>query len=251
MSDLTIFRHDGADLRTVSVDGEPWFVASDVARILGYRDAHNLTRRLEEDDRGTRSVSTPSGEQQMTVISEAGLYAAILGSQVKGARAFKRWVTREVLPSIRRTGGYEIQRRLPQTFAEALRELADADEARTALEAQAAIDAPKVLFANAVAGSEDSILVSRLSTLLKQNGVDIGEVRLFQRLREDGFLCRSRGDDWNRPTQRAMDMGLFEVVERTVQHPDKAARIRMTPKVTGKGQAYFLGRYTTPKAAAS
>lgn len=138
---------------------------------------------------------------------------------------------------------------LPRTYAEALRELADTAERTVALEAKAAEDAPKVLFADAVATSEDSILVARLAVILKQNGVDIGEVRLFRTLREDGYLCRAPGADWNRPTQRSMDLGLFEVVERTVQGSDGSPRLKFTPKVTGKGQTYFINRYATGAAA--
>src|SRR5690606_38357704 len=142
---ITTFHYGDRPVRTVLVDGEPWFVAADVARLLGYRMASDMTRRLDPEDRGTRSVRTPSGQQEMTIISEAGLYAAILGSQVPGAREFKRWVTHEVLPAIRRTGRYEVQPayQLPQTYAEALRELADQVERTEQLRAQVAQLAPR------------------------------------------------------------------------------------------------------------
>ena len=106
MSAVELFQYDGREVRTVTIDGEPWFVAADVARILGYRMASDMTRRLDSEDRGTHSARTTSGDQEMTVISEAGLYVAVIGSRVDGARAFKRWITHEVLPTIRRTGGY-------------------------------------------------------------------------------------------------------------------------------------------------
>lgn len=137
---------------------------------------------------------------------------------------------------------------LPQTYASALRELADTAERNAALEAKAAEDAPKVLFADAVATSEDSVLVAQLAVILKQNGRDIGQNRLFELLREEGYLCKG-GSNHNRPTQRAMDLGLFSVIERTVQGSDGAPRLKFTPEVTGKGQAYFINRYATGAAA--
>lgn len=137
---------------------------------------------------------------------------------------------------------------LPRTYAEALRELADTAERTAALEAKAAEDAPKVLFADAVATSEDSVLVAQLAVILKQNGRDIGQNRLFELLRDEGYLCKG-GSNHNRPTQRAMDLGLFSVIERTVQGSDGAPRLKFTPKVTGKGQAYFINRYATGATA--
>ena len=144
MPDLAqVFTYDNSQLRTVVINDEPWFVAADVARLLGYRMASDMTRRLDEDDRGTRSVRTPSGQQEMTVISEAGLYAAILGSQVPGAREFKRWITHEVLPAIRKTGRYETTPAIPKTYAEALQLAADQARQIEQQQAQLAIAAPK------------------------------------------------------------------------------------------------------------
>lgn len=137
---------------------------------------------------------------------------------------------------------------LPRTYAEALRELADTAERTAALEAKAAEDAPKVLFADAVATSQDSVLVAQLAVILKQNGRDIGQNRLFELLRDEGYLCKG-GSNHNRPTQRAMELGLFSVIERTVQGSDGAPRLKFTPKVTGKGQAYFINRYATGAAS--
>ena len=239
--------------------GDPWFVASDVARILRYRMASDMTRRLDDDEKGTREVRTPGGPQAMTVISEAGLYTAILGSRTTAAQAFKRWVTHEVLPEIRRTGSYQARPALtgPELMAAALIEAQrtlDAAQQRAA-EAEAELghakakieaDRGKVLFADAVATSHTSILVGDLAKLLRQNGLDVGANRLFARLRADGYLIRRRGADWNMPTQRSMEAGLFQVKETTVTHPDGHTTVSRTPKVTGKGQRYFLERYLAP-----
>ena len=222
-------------------DGEPMFVAKDVAVILGYRDAEKLTRRLEEDEKGTRSVGTPGGEQQMAVITEPGLYSAILGSRVPEARAFKRWVTHEVLPALRRDGGYMVARD----------ETPEQTMARAVLLAQQTIDRqksriaelePKALFADAVAASDGTCLVGELAKMMRQNGVEIGQRRLFARLREDGYLGKS-GSSTNVPTQRAMEMGLFRIKETAVTHSDGHVTLSRTPKVTGKGQRYFIERY--------
>lgn len=221
--------------------GEPWFVASDIAKALGYRDAERMTRRLDDDEKGTRSVGTHGGIQQMSVITEAGMYAAILGSQVEGARRFKRWVTHDVLPAIRRDGGYMVARdETPeQTMARAVliaqrtveRQRAELEEMR-----------PKALFADAVGASDGTCLVGELAKMMRQNGLDIGQNRLFALLREDGYLGKS-GSNRNVPTQRAMDMGLFRIKETAVTHADGHVTLSRTPKATGRGQRYFLDRY--------
>ncbi|MDD7204126.1 MAG: phage antirepressor KilAC domain-containing protein [Coriobacteriales bacterium] len=230
-------------------DGEPWFVASDIAKALGYRDAEKMTRRLDDDEKGTRSVGTPGGEQQMTAITEAGLYSAILGSKVDGAKRFKRWVTHDVLPAIRRDGGYMVSRQ-DETPEETM--------ARAVLIAQRTIERqkveieemrPKALFADAVGASDGTCLVGELAKMLRQNGVNVGQNRLFARLREDGFLGKS-GSNRNVPTQRSMELGLFRIKETAITHPDGRVTINRTPKVTGKGQRYFIGRYSKDGADA-
>ena len=222
-------------------NGEPMFVASDVAKILGYGDATHMTRRLEEDEKGLRSVETPGGTQMANVITEPGLYSAILGSRVPEARAFKRWVTHEVLPALRRDGGYMVARD----------ETPEQTMARAVLLAQATIDRqrdriaelePKALFADAVAASDGTCLVGELAKMIRQNGVDVGQNRLFAMLREDGYLGNV-GQNRNVPTQRAMDLGLFRIKETAVTHSDGHVTINRTPKVTGKGQIYFVKRY--------
>lgn len=241
-SGIQIFENDEFGGLRVIEDVEPLFVASDVAKALGYRDAANMVRRLDDDEKGTRSVSTPGGEQRMTVITEAGLYAAILGSKVEGARRFKRWVTHGVLPSIRAKGGYMVAGRDETPEQTMARALLLAKEALDRKDAQIAEMAPKALFADAVAASDSSILVGDLAKLIKQNGADIGQRRLFQWMRDEGWLMKS-GSSRNMPTQRGMERGLFEVKERTIANPDGSVRITRTTKVTGKGQEYFVNLF--------
>lgn len=223
-------------------DGEPWFVASDIAKTLGYRDAEKMTRRLDDDEKGTRSVGTPGGDQQMTVITEAGLYAAILGSKVDGAQRFKRWVTHEVLPSIRKHGGYMAGQEAmspEQMLAASMRWLESRIKEQ---EAQLEEQKPKVLFADAVSASDGTCLVGELAKMLTQAGYTVGQNRLFRQLREDGFLGKA-GQNRNVPLQRWVEQGLFRIKETAITHPDGHVTINRTPKVTGKGQTYFLRKY--------
>lgn len=262
MNDLIPFDYEGTNFRALQDSaGEPWFVAADVATILGYRMASDMTRRLDDDEKGTRSVRTPGGDQDMTVISEAGLYSAVLGSKIPEAKAFKRWVTHEVLPAIRRHGVYatpdtvEAMLQDPDTMIATLTALKTEREQRKALQAQAEADRPKVLFADAVAASHSTILIGDLAKLLRQNGVEIGANRLFEWMRRNGFLIARKGTDRNMPTQRAQEMGLFWVKETAITHSDGHVTVSRTPKVTGKGQEYFVsrfldGRFTTEEAAA-
>lgn len=187
----------------------------------------------------------------MTVISEPGLYSLILRSRKPEAKVFKRWITHEVIPSIRRHGGYLTPAKLeeallnPDTLIRLATDLKAEREKRAALEQQVRTDAPKVLFADSVSASSSSILVGQLAVLLRQNGVNIGQNRLFQWMRENGFLIQS-GSRKNSPTQRSMELGLFETKERTINNPDGSIRITMTTKVTGKGQVYFVNRFLRP-----
>lgn len=255
--ELKQFDFKGIDVRViVGTDGEPRWVASDVAKVLGYRDAYNMSRRLDDDEKGTRKVSTPGGEQSVTIISESGLYSAIMGSKIPSAKEFKRWVTHEVLPSIRKRGGYLTPEAVEKTLTDPdfiIRLATDLKEerAKTAkLEAQAAEAKPKVLFADAVATSETDILVGELAKILRGNGIQVGGTRLFAWMRKNGFLIGRRGTDWNMPTQRAMELGLFRIKETTVLHSDGHTSISKTPKVTGKGQQYFVARFLDGRFAA-
>ena len=250
MNELKIFRNkDFGEVRTVLRDGEPWFVAADVCRALEISNSRDALTRLDADEKGVASTDTLGGRQEMQVVSEPGLYALVLGSRKPEARAFKRWITHEVIPDIRRHGMYatpatvEAMLNDPDTMIRTLTALKEERAARVALEAKAEADAPKVLFADSVAASKQSILVGELATLLRQNSIQIGQNRLFEDLRNDGYLVKQHGDRWNLPTQRAMEMGLFEIKVRTINAPDGVNRISRTVKVTGKGQIYFINRY--------
>jgi anti-repressor protein len=257
-NEIQPFEFEGNKVRALADGDEVMFVASDIAKILGYRDAANLARNLDGDERGIHEVSTPSGTQNMTVLTESGLYRAILNREtayVKNEEAqafvkrFQRWVTHEVLPSIRRTGGY-----IPTSES-------DSDEdimAKAVLVAQKTIERknqqlqakdeqirelePKARFADAVAASDGTCLIGELAKMLRQNGLDIGQNRLFEILRQDGYLGKT-GSNRNVPTQKAMDLGLFRIKETAITHSDGHVTINRTAKVTGKGQTYFINRY--------
>ena len=241
-TDLIQHAFHGHAVRVITDEhGEPWFVAKDVCHVLGIGNTSMALGRLDDDEKGVSLADTPGGRQSVSTVNEPGLYALILRSDKPGAREFKRWVVHELLPEIRRTGSYG----LPKDFPSALRALAAEVESRAALEAKVEADAPKVLFADAVATSHTDILVGDLAKILKGNGVDVGAVRLFAWLRRDGYLIRREGTDHNMPTQRSMNLGLFRVKETAVTHSDGRVSISKTPKVTGKGQTYFVNRYAS------
>ena len=258
MNELQIFRNsDFGEIRTVVIDEEPWFVGKDVADILGYlRPADAIRTHVGGEDKGVGEIPTPGGIQEMTIINESGLYSLIFASKLPSAKAFKRWVTSEVLPTIRKHGAYLTDEALHKAITEPdflirlATELKQEKEARQQAEQQIEADRPKVLFAGAVSASHTSILVGDLAKLLKQNGYETGQKRLFQRLRDEGYLIKS-GSSKNMPTQKAMKMGLFEVKETTINNPDGTIRVTKTPKVTGKGQIYFINRYLGDKTQAA
>lgn len=250
MSNITPFDFKGHQVRVITAaDGEPRWVASDVAKILGYRNAEGMTRNLRDRHKGAHNLCTPSGDQTMTVITEGGLYAAVLKSRRPDAEEFQDWVTDEVLPAIRKHGGYLTPEKTeqiltdPDTIIQLATNLKDERARRAELERQAEADKPKVLFADAVSTAKTDILVGDLAKILRGNGIDIGATRLFAVLREDGYLSRQKGMSWNMPTQYSMDLGLFKVKETTVVHSDGHTSINKTPKVTGKGQLYFVERF--------
>lgn len=237
--------------------GNPWFVAKDVCAVLDIQDHHQAIEQLDDDERGRCTVPTPGGMQELKVISESGLYALIFRSRKPEAKAFKRWVTHDVIPSIRKRGLYATPHTVeamladPDTAIKLLTSLKEERAKSAALAAKVEQDAPKVLFADSVAASRSSILIGDLAKLLMQNGVKIGQNRFFVYLREKGFLIQS-GSRKNTPTQKSMEMGLFEVKEYLVHNPDGSTRTRFTTKVTGKGQLYFVKKFlsaTTPAAA--
>ena len=251
MEELKIFENaEFGKVRVVEVNGDPWFVGKDVAEILGYTNPNEAIQdHIDAEDKLNSktllSFELDLGQRGGWLINESGLYSLILSSKLPTAKQFKRWVTTEVLPSIRKHGMYAVDQLLddPDLAIKAFTALKEERAQRKALESQIEKDAPKVLFANAVAASHTSILTGELAKLLKQNGVEIGQNRLFAWLRDNGYLIRRKGSDYNMPTQKSMEMELFEVKERTIHDPNGSVRVIKTPKVTGKGQQYFINKF--------
>jgi anti-repressor protein len=231
-------------VRTVLVDNEPFFVGKDVAEILGYANPNEAIQdHVDAEDKFNSKTLSSLGQRGGWFINESGLYSLILSSKLPTARKFKHWVTSEVLPSIRRSGGYihtTPDETPEQIMAKAVLIAQDTIKRQTEQINQLA---PKALFADAVSVSKTSILVGELAKLIKQNGVDIGQNRLFDWLRNNGHLIRRQGTDYNMPTQRSMEMGLFEVKETVITHSDGHTSISKTPKVTGRGQIYFIQKF--------
>lgn len=250
MNELQIFNNEEfGSVRTITKDNEPWFVASDVAKALGYRMASDMTRRIDEEDKGYTKVRTPGGEQEMSIINESGLYAGVFCSSLDSAKSFKHWVTSEVLPSIRKNGGYiagqetmSDEELMAKALLVANNKIKERDSIIEKQRQKIESDKHKTIFADAVSASHTSILVGDLAKLICQNGVQIGQKRLFDWLRKNGYLIKN-GLSRNMPTQRYVEQGLFEVKESTVQNPDGSVRITRTPKVTGKGQVYFVNKF--------
>lgn len=253
MNDVTIFRKDefGA-VRAVTLEGEPWFVAADVCRALGLGNSSDVIKRLDEDERTLVSIEGASNGLPVNAVNEPGLYALILGSRKPEAKAFKRWITHEVIPEIRKTGGYiagqetmDDDQLLANALMIAQRKIAERNKQLEAANEKIKADAPKVLFAETVEKAETCISIGTLAKILNQAGLDIGERRLFERLRNDKWL-NSKGRNWNVPSQKSMDMGLMRVHESTVSR-SSGIQINKTPLITGKGQRFFLDLYA-PKA---
>lgn len=250
MNNISTFNNPAfGSVRAVSVNDEPYFVGKDVAEILGYeRPTDAVRKRVDPDDRGVAKMETPSGAQEMTIINESGLYSLILSSKLPKAKEFKRWVTAEVLPAIRKTGGYVndtaqfVESYFGQLEPNQKHALTMMFDESKRMSAQLKEQAPKVLFANAVETAHNSILIGDLAKIIRQNGVDIGQKRLFEWLRQNGYLIKD-GQSKNMPTQKAMEMSLFEVKESTINNPDGSVRITRTTKVTGKGQTYFVKKF--------
>ena len=247
-AEVQVFNNDEfGSIQAVEIEGEPWFVAKDVALALGYSKTNAMIRSMDDDEKGAQTLRTPGGEQQMVVITEAGLYGAIMRSTIPQAKAFCRWVTHEVIPSIRRHGLYATPQAAEAMLADpdvmiATLQALKAERAKAAeLAAANAEMAPKALFADAVAASDRCILVGDLAKLLKQNGYNTGQRRLFARLHEDGYLMWSAGK--HMPTQRAMEQGLFKLKEHSGLKPDGSGWSTVTVTVTGKGQVHFINRY--------
>lgn len=254
-NEIQRFEFKGASLRALTDEaGEPWFVAKDACDILG-NDTNHLREALDDDEitnlRNSEVWNQPG--RAPLIISEPGLYKLIMRSRKPEAKEFQRWVTHEVLPQIRRTGGYihttdtdSEEDILAKAVLVAQKTIEHKNRQIAEKDAQIKVLEPKALFADAVAASDGTCLVGELAKMLRQNGLNIGQNRLFQLLRDDGFFGKS-GSNRNVPTQKAMDLGLFRIKETAVTHSDGHVTISRTPKVTGKGQRYFIERYCPKK----
>lgn len=255
MSELKIFENEEfGKVRVVEIENEPWFVGKDVAEILGYADSFGaLKKHVDSEDKQNCQNNSFESNRGMAVINESGLYSLVLSSKLPTAKQFKRWVTSEVIPSIRKNGGYIAGQEtlsddelIARALIVAQNKIEERDKIIAAQQEQIEADKPKAIFADAVSASKTSILVGELSKILKQNGIDIGQNRLFEWMRNNGYLIKS-GSSRNLPTQKSMDRKLFEIKERTVNSPDGCIKITKTPLVTGKGhgkgQVYFVNAF--------
>lgn len=246
MNKPQLFNFKGQQVRTVTINDEPYFVGKDVADILGYQNpSRDINRHVNEEDRQNYQNGSLASNRGMTVINESGLYSLILGSKLSTAKEFKHWVTSEVLPSIRKHGAYMTDQKAfdvvhnASGLADLLQQAADQLKAK---DIQIAEMKPKAVFADAVTTSNSAILVGQLAKILKQNGINIGQNRLFAWMRDNGYLGK-RGSNRNVPTQYAMELGLFKTKETAVTHVDGHTTVQITTKVTGKGQQYFINKF--------
>lgn len=242
MNKLKIFENaEFGQVRTVTIDDEPWFVGKDVAEALGYSDTNKaVSMHVEHEDKKLNDKSSPSfGQRGAALINESGLYALIFSSKLESAQRFKHWVTSEVLPSIRKTGAYAI----PQ--GKELLALAVIEAHKTIEQQTAQIEEmkPHAILGKAITTANTAILVGDYAKILRQNGIDMGQKRLFIWLRENGFLIKRKGSDWNMPTQKSMELGLFEIKESVHIDGNGCNIITKTPKITGKGQQYFINKF--------
>ena len=250
MSNIQLFTNpEFGEVRTITISGEPYFVGKDVTGILGYQNASKALADHVDDEDKLNNVSLSSlGQRGGWLVNESGLYSLILSSKLPTAKKFKHWVTSEILPAVRKHGAYMT----PETIEKTLNDpdfiiglatkLKEEQERSRELAADNLRMKPKEIFADAVSVSEDAILIGALAKILKGNGVDIGQKRLFKWMRDEGYLIKS-GRDVNAPTQRSMNLGLFKVKERTINNPDGSTRLTRTTLVTGKGQLYFVNKF--------
>lgn len=241
MNELKLFNFENNQVRTLLINGEPWFVGKNVADILGYQNgSRDINRHVDEEDKLTERIVQSGQNREVILINESGLYSLILSSKMPNAKKFKRWVTSEVLPQLRKTGSYSAKEMsseelMAKAFIEAKSIMERQSKEITEMK-------PKALFADTVAASKSSILVGQEAKLISQSGYPIGQNRFFAWLRANGYLC-SRGADYNMPTQRSREMNLIEIRIRTVTNPDGSVRETKTPVITGKGQIYFLNKF--------
>ena len=251
--ELKIFNYKNNEVRTTVKDGEVWWVLKDVCDVLGLSNSRKVAERLDDDEKGVTLSDTLGGTQKITIINEAGLYKVILRSDKPEAKKFMHWVTHEVLPSIRKHGAYITSAKMeelmsdPDTWVKLIRTLQQERREKELLRNQIEKDKPKIIFSDAVSASDCHILIGEMAKILKGNGIEIGQNRLFERLRNDGFLIRRKGSDHNVPTQKSMNLGLFRIIETAITHSDGHVTIAKTAKITGKGQVYFTKYFLAHK----
>lgn len=251
MNELRIFDNpEFGQIRVIEINETPWFVGKDVAKVLGYADPNKaIAMHVDEDDKLNDKTSSSLGQRGGWIINESGLYSLILSSKLPTAKNFKHWVTSEVLPSIRKNGGYIVGQEtlsddelMARALLVAQNKIAERDKIIEEKQAKIEQMRPKEIFADAVSTSHTSILIGDLAKLICQNGFQIGQKRLFEWMRNNGYLMKG-GSSRNMPMQRYVEQGLFEVKESNVQNPDGSVRITRTTKVTGKGQVYFVNKF--------
>lgn len=242
MNKLQNFNFSGQDVRIITINDEPWFVVADIAKVLGASNSRSLAQMVDEEDKGKQSLHSGS---DATIVNESGLYTILLRSNNPQAKPFRRWVTSELLPTIRKHGAYMTDKKAQDVISgNGLADLLlQAGNQIKQLELEKSQMKPKALFADSVSASENTILIQDLAKILKQNGVDIGEKRLFTWLRDNGYLVKKIGSDYNSPTQRSMNLGILEFTESTYVHNSGKIIVTKTPKVTGKGQIYFVNKF--------
>ncbi|KMK53280.1 Phage antirepressor protein KilAC domain protein [Fructobacillus sp. EFB-N1] len=254
-NEVKAFNFESNEVRTVLIDNEPWFVGKDVADTLGYSDPNKAIQMHVdiEDKKLNDKTSLSFGQRGAHLINESGVYSLIFGSKLDSAKRFKKWVTSEVLPSIRKHGAYMTDAKAEALITNRDNTLSDlliqAGEQLKAKDLQISEMKPKALFADAVDTSTNSVLIGQLAKIIKQNGVEIGQNRLFSWLREHGYLV-SRGEQRNLPTQKSLSLEIMETKTRTINNPDGSVRTTSTPKVTGKGQIYFVNKFLEAKQMA-
>ena len=277
MNNLQFFNFEDRSVRVVKINEEPWFVGKDLTNILGYTNGPKAIKdHVDEEDKLSERIVMSGQHRQVFLVNESGLYSLILSSKMPNAKKFKRWVTHEVLPTIRKHGAYMTDEKIeevltdPDTIIKLATQLKDERQQRL-IEQQLRRDAesqvremkPKALFADAVTSSKSTVLISDLAKMIKQNGVhylyvtvngttkklNMGPNNLFKWMRENHYLIARKGSDYNSPTQRSMLMELFEIKEKTIVHSDGHTTISKTPKVTGKGQQYFINLFLNGEVA--
>ena len=246
MNNLQLFEFENQKVRTLKIDDEPYFVGKDVADILGYKNgSRDINNHVDDEDKLKYQISTAGQKREQTLVNESGLYSLILSSKMPNAKRFKHWVTSEVLPTIRKHGAYMTDEKAfdvvhnKNGLADLLQQAADQLKQK---DIQIEEMKPKAMLADAITASETSILVGEMAKILKKNGVNTGQNRFFKWLRENGYLIKRKGTDYNMPTQKSMNLKLFEIKERTIVDGN-STRIVKTPKITGIGQQYFTNLF--------